>query len=63
MNHSIGAQIEEINREIALRERVYPHQVRSGKMRQSVADFHLDRMRAVLKTLQSLSDKGGPENG
>lgn len=51
---SIGAQIEEAEREIRLREGVYPRQVSSGKMRQSVADMHLARMRAILRTLQWL---------
>lgn len=51
---SIGAQIEEAEREIRLREGVYQRQVSSGKMRQSVADMHLERMRAILRTLQWL---------
>jgi hypothetical protein len=49
---SLNQQIEEVEREIALRERVYPRQISSGKMRQSVADYHIARMRAVLLTLQ-----------
>ena len=56
MNISLAQQIEEVEREIALRERVYPHQVASGKMRQSVADYHLDRMRAVFRTLTWLQE-------
>ena len=52
MKISIGAQIEEVQREIGLRKQVYPRQVSSGKMRQSIADMHLERMEAVLKTLQ-----------
>lgn len=55
MKISIGAQIEEVEREIGLRKQVYPRQVSSGKMRQSVADMHLARMEAVLKTLRWLS--------
>jgi hypothetical protein len=54
MAYSLSAQIEEVEREILLRGRVYPHQVASRKMRQSVADMHLDRMRAVLRTLEWL---------
>ena len=49
---SLPQQIEEVEREIALRERVYPHQVRTGKMRPSIADYHMERMRAVLATLK-----------
>lgn len=53
---SIDQQIEEVEREIKLREGVYPRQVTSGKMRQSVADFHIERMTAVLRTLQWLRE-------
>ncbi len=52
--NSIIAQIQEVEREIALRVKVYPREVASRKMRQAVADMHLDRMRAVLRTLQWL---------
>jgi len=53
---SLRQQIEEVEREIALREKVYPHQIRSGKMRQSIADYHLERMRSVLHTLLWLAE-------
>lgn len=52
MTISITGQIQEIEREIALREKVYPHQVASGRMRQAVADYHMERMHAVLATLK-----------
>lgn len=52
MRFSLAQQIEEIEREIAMRLEVYPRQVTRGTMRQSVADMHIDRMRAVLITLQ-----------
>lgn len=51
---SLQQQIDEVRREIAMRERVYPGQVTRGKMRQSEAAFALDRMRAVLRTLEFL---------
>jgi hypothetical protein len=54
MSVSLNQQIEEVEREIALRERVYPNQVARGKMRQGVADFHKQRMVAVLETLKHL---------
>jgi hypothetical protein len=41
---TLRQQIEEVERELKLRESVYPRQVSSGKMRQSVADFHIGRM-------------------
>jgi len=52
---SLSQQIEEVKREIALREKVYPNMVRKQQMRESVADYHLDRMRAVLTTLEKLA--------
>lgn len=54
---SLAQQIEEVERELLLRRRVYQHQVASGKMRQSIADFHLGRMQAVLDTLRELETK------
>lgn len=51
---SIRQQIEEVEREIALRANVYPRMVSSGKMRESVAEFHTERIKAVLATLQWL---------
>ena len=54
MKISIGAQIEEVEREIQKRREVYPRLVRKGDMRQSVADMHVERMEAVLGTLRWL---------
>jgi hypothetical protein len=51
---SLDAQIAEVEREIKYREELYPRWVRAGKIRGSLADMHLDRMRDVLKTLQEL---------
>ena len=53
---SLAQQIEEVERELELRERVYEGPVRSGGMRRSVADFHMTRMRAVLATLRWLRE-------
>jgi hypothetical protein len=51
---SLAQQIEEIEREIRLRREVYPRMVSNGRMKKSVADYHLARMVAVLGTLQTL---------
>jgi hypothetical protein len=51
---SLREQIEEVDRELVLRARVYPGQVATGKMRQSVADYHMNRMLAVRETLTDL---------
>lgn len=56
MKFSIAAQIEEAEREVLLRTGVYPRQVAAGKMRQSVADMHLDRMAAIVTTLRWLQE-------
>lgn len=51
---SLNQQIDEVKRELAKRSEVYPHMVHSGKMRQSIADYQVERMQAVLKTLEWL---------
>ena len=56
MKHSLTAQLEEIDREIELREKVYPRLVAKREMRESVAALHVDRMRAVRATLVWLQD-------
>jgi hypothetical protein len=53
---SINQQIEEVRREIGYREKVYPFLISRGKLRQSIATYQLDRMRAVLRTLQWLAE-------
>jgi hypothetical protein len=39
-------------RELAMRERVYPHQVAAGRMRQVIADRELGLMRAIAEQLR-----------
>lgn len=56
MKFSINQQIEEVERELDQRKSVYTRLVNSGKMRQAEADFHTNRMRAVLKTLEFCRD-------
>lgn len=51
---TIDEQIKCVQREIAMRERVYPAWVASGKMRQIKADHELDCMRSVLETLDGV---------
>jgi hypothetical protein len=51
---SLVAQIQEVEREIALRRRVYPRQVFNGRMKQAEADEHLLLMECVLETLRRL---------
>ncbi len=53
---SIQAQISEVEREIAMRLRVYPGLVFRRKMKQGEADMHLAIMRAALETLIAVRD-------
>lgn len=48
---SIIGQISEIDREIAMRERVYPREIQSGKMKKEVAEMAMERIYAVRETL------------
>lgn len=50
----IGAQIQEVDRELVLRRRVYPNLVRKGEMRESVSALHIERLEAVRATLEWL---------
>jgi hypothetical protein len=45
-------QIAEVQRELALRERVYPRFIAAGKMTQANAQKYTARMQAVLATLK-----------
>lgn len=54
---SIHMQISEVEREIKLRHQVYYRQVACGKMRQSIADYHIRIMDAVLETLKRVRDE------
>ena len=48
----IGDLCRCVEREIKLRERVYPRRVAAGHMGQGLADRELNLMRHVLKTLE-----------
>ena len=56
MKFSIIAQIEEVERELEQRRKVYPSLVASRSMRQSVAEFQMARLEAVRATLIWLRD-------
>lgn len=51
---NLAQQIDEVKSEIAMRERVYPRMIGSGKLSQRKADFQIERMKAVLATLEWL---------
>jgi hypothetical protein len=51
MNIDLDAQIAAVNREIAMRKRVYPRWIETGRMKQAEADHQIAAMQAVLATL------------
>jgi hypothetical protein len=52
---TLDAQIACVKREIAMRLRVYPKFIISGKMKSTEADHQIAAMQAVLATLVGLS--------
>ena len=50
---SLLDQAAAVEREIRMREKLYPRWVRDGKLTQKLADLELERMRAVLNTVRS----------
>lgn len=56
---TIDEQIEEVKREIAMRERVYPRWIQDGKMKQAAADRQIAAMKSVLETLQAEKERRG----
>lgn len=49
---TLDAQVKEIEREIALRRRVYPRWIEAGKLSQTAADRQIAVMEAVAATLR-----------
>lgn len=52
--HSLGIQIQEIERELRMRRQVYDQQTRRGSMRPGEASELISRMESVLETLRDL---------
>ncbi len=55
----LRAQIKEVEREIAQRERVYPRWVANGNLKKATADRQITTMRAVLHTLSAMAKGAG----
>lgn len=53
---SLTQQIEELERERAMRKDVYARQVQAGKLRQSIADFHMTRLDAAIASIRWLQE-------
>jgi hypothetical protein len=56
MKVSLIGQISEIDREISMRQRVYPEQIRRGKMRKAEAELLMSRIQAVRASLMFLKE-------
>ena len=54
MAMSLSMQLEEVLYEIGMRQTVYPRLIQRKTLRQSEADFHVERMQAVAKTIEWL---------
>ena len=54
MTIPIDEQVKCVEREIGMRERVYPRWIEAKRMTQKKADQELEAMRAVLETLQNI---------
>ncbi len=51
---SLKDQLACAQRELALRQRVYPRWVEAGKLKQSIAEEEIRRMAAICETLEDL---------
>lgn len=57
MEPTLAEQAACCERELAMRERLYPGWIQSGRMKPAEAQREIDRMRAAAKTLRALADK------
>lgn len=53
---SLNQQIDELDREIEQRRTVYPRLVAQGKLRESIAAYQTDRLKAARTTLAWLAE-------
>lgn len=58
--YSLSEQIACVEREVRMREKLYPVWILKNKMTQAVADRQINCMRQVLRTLQAMIN--GREN-
>ncbi|HLH92562.1 MAG TPA: hypothetical protein VKX28_29385 [Xanthobacteraceae bacterium] len=59
MKPILEEQIAELARELALRRAVYPRLIAAGRLRRTVAQENLARLRAALRTLRGMRRKRG----
>lgn len=58
---TIDEQVKCIRRELNLRLQVYPGWVKAGRMKEAAAEREIERMRAVLETLERLAAERGAD--
>jgi hypothetical protein len=63
MDVSIEEQVTCAERELRMRERVYPRQVASGKMTDQLAERELRAMTAIVATLRRLRQAAPTQGG
>lgn len=51
---TLADQLAVARREVALRERCYPDWIQSGRMKPDLAEFQLEGMREIVRTLEKL---------
>lgn len=61
MSASIAEQIASVDREIRMRERVYPRWIEQRRMMAKTAEHEIACMRAVLATLRRVAVEEGHE--
>lgn len=54
---SLADQLAEVERELAMRERIYPKWALSGQLKAETGDRQFARLRAVRDTLRALRDE------
>ena len=60
---TIDEQINEVKREIAMRNKVYPKWIEAGSLPKQKADFQILVMEAVLISLQAIAKEKAPQAG
>lgn len=52
----IAPQIDEVTREVSLRQALHPSKIKSGQISQLISDMQISRMEAALRTLRFVRD-------
>ena len=60
---AVDEQINEVKREIVMRNKVYPKWIEAGSLHKQKADFQILAMEAVLISLQEIARQKAPQAG